>query len=437
MPDCTPLIAAVSHACQAALGMVLCLGIMFSTFVIFAIASIVCCAILYKYIQHQKVTKQWGDGVRGMRYQTARQALLSLEKMTETHTKNWRPQVLVFGRVSDEGELRQPSLLEFLAQLKGARGISIISTALAGDLMHDAAKQMRIEKKLRQTRDAHHLRGFTQVVMSSDIETALDSLLQTAGLGGLGPNTVVTLWPTSWRQSLVGARRMKQILASAHAINMALILIKGIEEWPDSHAVVHSTIDIWWVVHDGGLLLLLATILHRHRTWRHTTLRVFVVCQHGDDPAELERAIKTFLYDMRIHAALEVVQLEQGLHLKHILPARGATWKHGEATIVPRYNKAIVAKPIGAQTIPQQASSRYSLWEGDGRPPTPPRSLTRNSTGPLPTPPRSLMRNSTGPLSVGGGGVAPTPPRSLLRSRSGPITSVPTGTPTPPRSPLR
>ena len=73
--------------------MLLCLGIMFSTFIIFAVASIVCCAMLYKYIQHQKVAKQWGDGVRGMRYQTARQTLLALEKMTETHAKNWRPQV--------------------------------------------------------------------------------------------------------------------------------------------------------------------------------------------------------------------------------------------------------------------------------------------------------------------------------------------------------
>ena len=52
---------------------------------------------------------------------------------------------------------------------------------------------------LRQTRDDHQIRGFTQVVMSEDIPTALDSLLQTAGLGGLGPNTVVTCWPTSWR----------------------------------------------------------------------------------------------------------------------------------------------------------------------------------------------------------------------------------------------
>ena len=82
--------------------------------------------------------------------------------------------------------------------------------------------------------------------MTHDVECALDSLLQTAGLGGLGPNTVVCAWPDSWRQRIAGAARVKQILTSAHAFNMALILIKGIDAWPGSNqqlarAVVRAT----------------------------------------------------------------------------------------------------------------------------------------------------------------------------------------------------
>ena len=68
-----------------------------------------------------------------------------------------------------------------------------------------------------------------QVVMCEDISSALDSLLQTAGLGGLGPNTVMTAWPTSWQTNIQGAERMRQIIMSAHAFNMALILIKVCE----------------------------------------------------------------------------------------------------------------------------------------------------------------------------------------------------------------
>jgi hypothetical protein len=40
-------------------------------------------------------------------------------------------------------------------------------------------------------------------------------------------------------------------------------------------------------VHDGGLLLLLAIILRKHRTWHRAPLRVFCVCHADDDPLAL------------------------------------------------------------------------------------------------------------------------------------------------------
>ena len=51
---------------------------------------------LYLYIQLRKVEAQWGDGLKGMRYQQARKALQELEKLDgQEHIKNWRPQVLL------------------------------------------------------------------------------------------------------------------------------------------------------------------------------------------------------------------------------------------------------------------------------------------------------------------------------------------------------
>jgi len=361
----------------AFLGMCLCLGIMFSTFLIFAIASIVVCCVLWKYIQYRKVAKHWGDGMRGMRYQTARQMLLSLERLSSVHTKNWRPQVLLFAKVTSDGVLHQPGLLPFVGQLKGARGITIISTAIEGELHDDAATQMRIERKLRQARDDHQIRGFTQVVMSNDVPTALETLLQTAGLGGLGPNTVVTCWATSWQTRIIGARRMKQILTSAHAFNMALILIKGIEVWPGSDTLQTQPIDIWWVVHDGGLLMMLAIILHKHRTWRHATIRVFVVCQSGDDPEELRVAITSFLYNMRITATMQVVQLTEAL--SGILPTRGAEWSNSQGLVMPRVNKAIVSKALGTLDTPDAQTYRAVGVEPSGGSPAGVRFKRQNS----------------------------------------------------------
>lgn len=89
------------HPATAMLGLCLCLFIMFASefnrFCAIPIGVILLICALYKYIEHRKVAAQWGDSMRGLRYQRARNALLELEKLGEVrHTKNWRPQVLPF-----------------------------------------------------------------------------------------------------------------------------------------------------------------------------------------------------------------------------------------------------------------------------------------------------------------------------------------------------
>lgn len=38
-----------------------------------------------------------------------------------------------------------------------------------------------------------------------------------------------------------------------------------------------GNIDVWWVVHDGGLLMLLPFLLKQHKVWKQCTLRIFTV----------------------------------------------------------------------------------------------------------------------------------------------------------------
>jgi hypothetical protein len=50
--------------------------------------------ILYKYIEKAGIKKNWGDSIKGLQFQSAKESLLSLEDYP-THSKNWRPQLLV------------------------------------------------------------------------------------------------------------------------------------------------------------------------------------------------------------------------------------------------------------------------------------------------------------------------------------------------------
>ena len=49
------------------------------------------------------------------------------------------------------------------------------------------------------------------------------------------------------------------------------------------------------MVHDGGLQLLLTTILRKGRVWSACALRVFCVLQFGEDPQELQTKVVGFL----------------------------------------------------------------------------------------------------------------------------------------------
>jgi len=41
---------------------------------------------------------------------------------------------------------------------------------------------------------------FSKVIVSSNVEQGMIYLIQSAGLGGLEPNTVLLAWPNSWKE---------------------------------------------------------------------------------------------------------------------------------------------------------------------------------------------------------------------------------------------
>lgn len=62
-------------------------------------------------------------------------------------------------------------------------------------------------------------------------------------------------------------------------LNKAIFLLKGGTSLPCVlDRVKSTTIDVWWVVHDGGLLLLVPFLLSQHKVWRSgVKIRLFAV----------------------------------------------------------------------------------------------------------------------------------------------------------------
>lgn len=60
---------------------------------------------------------------------------------------------------------------------------------------------------------------------------------------------------------------------------LAVLVPKGINWYPSNVDRMKGNIDVWWVVHDGGLLMLLPFLLRQHKVWRSCHLRIFTVAR--------------------------------------------------------------------------------------------------------------------------------------------------------------
>ncbi|CAK9010272.1 Solute carrier family 12 member 6 (Electroneutral potassium-chloride cotransporter 3) (K-Cl cotransporter 3) [Durusdinium trenchii] len=72
-----------------------------------------------------------------------------------------------------------------------------------------------------------------------------------------------------------------KILSFANTAEKAVLAVKGLTDMSlDDVKGEQSTIDVWWMIHDGGFLILLSWLLTQHRNWRQSQIRVFTLAEN-------------------------------------------------------------------------------------------------------------------------------------------------------------
>ncbi len=66
-------------------------------------------------------------------------------------------------------------------------------------------------------------------------------------------------------------------------MDKAVLLCMNLHQFPGAEEQQEGLIDVWWIVHDGGLLVLLAHLLQQHKVWRKCQLRVHTVAEKLDN----------------------------------------------------------------------------------------------------------------------------------------------------------
>ncbi|XP_069971636.1 solute carrier family 12 member 4 [Penaeus vannamei] len=298
------------HWSLSFIGLSLCITVMFMTSWYYALVAMLLAGIIYKYIEFRGAEKEWGDGIRGLALSAARYSLLRLEE-GPPHTKNWRPQIVILAKLTKDLVPKYKKLFTFASQLKAGKGLTMAVSIIEGDYVKSYGEALAARQSLRRAMDEEKVKGFVDTLVAKNMTEGISHIIQTCGLGGMKPNTVILGWPYGWRHSPDERswRVFLDTVRNVSAAKMALLVPKGINFYPDSMTKVSGTIDIWWIVHDGGLLMLLPFLLRQHKVWKNCKMRIFTVAQLEDNSIQMKKDLKTFLYHLRIDAEVDVVEM--------------------------------------------------------------------------------------------------------------------------------
>jgi len=299
-----------------------CLGLALTISWYTALLSFILFGMLYLYNKKQQMdTKDWGDVGNALHYSTVTQSLRALSGMTtqDFHAKNWRPQLLTLMNVSTENEFCELHALRLAAQLNKGRGINMVVSLVQNpksslEQYSTIDTLQKIRGLLRQHMKRERMEGFEEVISTSQTSNseAIWSSVIHSGLGPLSPNTVMLAWPTDWKDNPTIAKDYITTLRGITHLKKALLVFKGGDRYPCSTDYIkNGSIDVWWIVHDGGLLLLLPYLLSQNNIWKHgSVLRLYAVTTSStENPQLLYQAVVDHLQRVRIKASVTVVDL--------------------------------------------------------------------------------------------------------------------------------
>ncbi|RNA10301.1 solute carrier family 12 member 6 isoform X2 [Brachionus plicatilis] len=330
------------HWSLSVLGLFLCLIMMFIVKWFYALIAIFIAIIIYKYIEFKgcvtRAEKEWGDGIQGFSMSAARFALQKLEE-SPPHVKNWRPQILLlvkcilqkpeslheeYENLDYDIKVENSNSFAFASQLRAGKGLFVTASVIQGDYLKNSQLAKACKNKIEELMDEFKIKGFSDCLVARNIEDGICHLIQNEGLGGLRPNTILINWPENWKKDLAKKKNCNiytdrldicafmQMLRFCHVNHSAVIITKGVEEWPcdSKHQIQHGTIDLWWIIHDGGLLLLTALLLKNHKIWQKCKLRVFTIATEIENCIQIKDHLIKYMYHLRIDAEVDVIEMK-------------------------------------------------------------------------------------------------------------------------------
>ncbi len=265
---------------------------------LWAVLSVAAMAALHRYVRHKEVRVRWGDVASGVAYERARKSLLRLEE-ERYHPKNWRPGILALS----SGPWNAPQVAEYGYWLGAGRGLLTLGQVVTGDVEDRILARREAEQALKAFIREQELEAFAAVVVEEDLLEGTKALLQSHGIGGLRPNTLLLGWSEDPRR----VEEFAGIYRLARTLRMSILVAKNDESAP-AWTVRDGPVDVWWRGRENGaLMLMLAHLLVQNPEFRGRKVRVLHVVADDTRREQALQVLDGMVTEARIEAEVDVI----------------------------------------------------------------------------------------------------------------------------------
>jgi solute carrier family 12 (potassium/chloride transporter), member 4/6 len=281
-----------SFSLSAALG---CFWVMFLINPVASMLAFVVEIAIYFVLSRRAMKATWGDMRAGAMMSLTRWSLLRQRNMEE-HSRNWRPNILVFSS-SAEKDLQEIRLASRFSQ---GRGIITVACLRIGDLDNLGGMEKEARESDRFLKE-NGIDAFCEVDVVPDLPSGILSVVQANGIAGLQSNTVVFGWPSTEEFPVDLTKSMRRL----DRLGKSLLIVR----MQKANYTKDPTIDVWWsgAKDNGDLMLLLAYLLTLDYAWQSSEIRLKTIVDDIEELEERERALQRICNSTRIQATPRVV----------------------------------------------------------------------------------------------------------------------------------
>jgi len=147
--------------------------------------------------------------------------------------------------------------------------------------------------------------AFAEAQIVSDFARGAVAVAQSHGIGRLEANTVLM----GWSGSPGGRQTLMRLLRDLADLGKSTLFLR-VDEAVGFGA--RRTIDVWWGGRggNGDLMLLLAHLVHRHRDWDRSALRVLRMVGESGAVERVRSETEALLESVRVEAEVRVIVRE-------------------------------------------------------------------------------------------------------------------------------